>query len=208
MIKNLIFDFGGVVVDIYWEEAVKHFKELGLANADVVLDKYKQNGIFLELEEGKIDSEQFRAELSKMCGRELSQEETESGWLGFFKGVPVHRLKTLEQLHRKYKMYLLSNTNPYVMNWARSERFSEMGKGLDYFFDKLYMSYQMGVTKPSLEIFRKMIDDSHIVPEESLFVDDGPANIEAARSLGFDTLLVKEVTDWTETIASLLKTSI
>ena len=75
MIKNLVFDFGGVVVDLNWDKAVRHFAELGLPNADKVLDRYKQNGLFLELEEGKITAEEFKKGLEAMCGRELSDEE-------------------------------------------------------------------------------------------------------------------------------------
>lgn len=205
MIKNLIFDFGGVVVDIYWDAAVRRFKELGLDNAETVLDRYHQNGLFLELEEGLVDAETFREKLSAMCGRTLSTDEVEHAWLGFFNGVSTAKLKLLEELKRKYKMYLLSNTNPYVMGWARSSRFSEYGKSLDQFFDKLYLSYQIGYTKPDKRIFEAMVADSGILPEESLFVDDGKSNIDTAKSLGFSTLLVEEHADWSDTIAAVLR---
>ena len=69
MIRNLVFDFGGVVVDIYWEDAVKEFARLGLPNASQVIDRYKQNGLFLELEEGKINAETFIARFSQMVGQ-------------------------------------------------------------------------------------------------------------------------------------------
>lgn len=207
MIRNLVFDFGGVVVDINWDNAVARFKEIGLKDADIVLDRYKQQGIFLELEEGKIGKNTFSEKLSEMCGRKLSNEELEYAWLGFFNEISLPRLRMLEELHRKYKMCLLSNTNPYVMDWARSDKFSDLGKGLDFYFDKLYMSYMIGVTKPSADIFEYMIKDSGLDPEETLFVDDGLSNIETARSLGFDTLHVTEGNDWTDSIAMLLKSS-
>lgn len=205
MIKNLVFDFGGVVVDLNWDKAVRHFAELGLPNADKVLDRYKQNGLFLELEEGKITAEEFKKGLEAMCGRELSDEELLKAWLGFLNEVSLPRLKVLEELHRKYKMYLLSNTNPYVMGWARSSAFSGDGKGLDYYFDKLYLSYQMGITKPDINIFKRMLEDGNMVPEETLFIDDGLANIEAARSLGLDTLHVIEGEDWTDSLIAVLQ---
>lgn len=204
MIKNLVFDFGGVVVDLCWDKAIRRFAEIGLSNAANILDRYKQQGFFLELEEGKIGAEEFMSRLSELCGKKLCIEEVDSAWMGFFEPVSVAKLKVLEELHRKYKMYLLSNTNPFVMNWARSPRFSAEGKGLDYYFDKLYLSYKIGITKPDVGIFKNMIADSGIVPEETLFVDDGMANIEAARSLGFDTLHVKEGIDWTEPLISIL----
>lgn len=208
MIKNLVFDFGGVVVDIYWKDAVKEFARIGLGNAGVVLDRYKQNGIFLELEEGKIDQDTFLTRLSELCGgKPVTRDEAEGAWLGFFRTVSEKRMKMLEELHRKYKMFLLSNTNPFVMGWARSTRFTPWGRPLDYYFDKLYLSYKLGVTKPSPEIFQRMIDDAPLLPEETLFVDDGASNIEAARKLGFATLLVEEGEDWTEKIGAALKSN-
>lgn len=205
MIRNLVFDFGGVVVDIYWEDAVKEFARLGLPNASQVIDRYKQNGLFLELEEGKINAETFIARFSQMVGRMLTHDEVEAAWLSFFKTVPDARLKMLEELHRKYRMYLLSNTNPFVMGWARSSRFTPSGKSLDYYFDKLFLSYQLGVTKPSPQIFRQMMADVQLSPEETLFIDDGKANTDTARSLGFATLTVNSGDEWTETIASVLR---
>lgn len=205
MIRNLVFDFGGVVVDLCWNNAIRRFAEIGLKQADVVLDRYRQQGIFLELEEGKISSGKFMSELSDMCGRQLTVDEVNYAWMGFFEPVSVSKMKILEELHRKYNMYLLSNTNPFVMDWARGSAFSSEGKGLDFYFDRLYLSYEMGVTKPDVEIFRRMIEDSGIVPEETLFVDDGISNIEAARSLGFDTLHAKEGIDWTESLISILR---
>ena len=205
MIRNLVFDFGGVVVDIYWEDAVKEFARLGLPNASQVIDRYKQNGLFLELEEGKINAETFIARFSQMVGRTLTHDEVEAAWLSFFKTVPDARLKMLEELHRKYRMYLLSNTNPFVMGWARSSRFTPSGKSLDYYFDKLFLSYQLGVTKPSPQIFRQMMADVQLSPEETLFIDDGKANTDTARSLGFATLTVNSGDEWTETIASVLR---
>lgn len=205
MIRNLVFDFGGVVVDLNWDKAVKRFAALGLPNAGNVLDRYKQQGLFLELEEGKISKDEFSERLSEMCGRKLPEEELNNAWLGFFETVSLSKMKVLEELHRKYKMFLLSNTNPFVMDWARSDRFTSEGKGLNFYFDKLYLSYELGITKPDVEIFKKMIEDSGIVPEETLFIDDGSANIEAARSLGFDTLLAVEGTDWIDSLIAVLK---
>ena len=91
------------------------------------------------------------------------------------------------------------------MGWARSSDFSGDGKGLDYYFDKLYLSYQMGITKPDINIFKRMLEDGNMIPEETLFIDDGLANIEAARSLGLDTLHVIEGEDWTDSLIAVLQ---
>ena len=150
MIKNIVFDFGGVIADISREQAVKAFIRLGVKDADRILDKYHQTGIFQELEEGSLTEEAYRNELGKLCGRTLSWEEVQQAWLGFITGVDIRKLQYLEMLRSEgYKLYVLSNTNPYVMGWACSERFSSEGKPLTSYFDKLYLSYQVGCTNPN-----------------------------------------------------------
>lgn len=92
MIKNIVFDFGGVIVDIDRDKAVQAFIKLGLTDADSRLDKYHQTGIFQELEEGKLSADEFRKQLGDLCGRELTMEETKQAWLGFFNEVDCANL--------------------------------------------------------------------------------------------------------------------
>lgn len=92
MIKNIVFDFGGVIVDIDRDKAVQAFIKLGLTDADSRLDKYHQTGIFQELEEGKLSADEFRKQLGDLCGRELTMEETKQAWLGFFNEVDLRKL--------------------------------------------------------------------------------------------------------------------
>ncbi|NDW13501.1 HAD family phosphatase [Bacteroides sp. 214] len=205
MIKNLIFDFGGVIGDISRTSAVKAFEKVGVANADDLLDQYHQNGIFLEVEDGSISAEEFRAKLSALTGKEITMEEAKEAWMGFFTYVPVYRLEYLEKLRKQgYNLYILSNTNPFIMSWARSEDFSELGKPLDAYFDKLYLSYQLDVVKPHKEIFDILINDG-INPAESVFIDDGTANVEMGKQLGFFTLQPINGTDWTGDLDRLLQ---
>lgn len=130
MIKNLIFDFGGVIAPISREKAVEAFIRLGLADADQRLDKYHQTGIFQELEEGKITADEFQTKLGELCGRTLTWEETREAWMGFFTGLDERLLDCLKELRKRYKLFVLSNTNPYVMDWACSPEFSSKGKPL------------------------------------------------------------------------------
>ena len=157
MIKNIVFDFGGVIVDISRDKAVQAFIKLGLADADTRLDKYHQTGIFQELEEGKISADEFRRQLGDLCGRELTMEETKQAWLGFFYEVNLDKLDYIQELRKNYHVYILSNTNPFVMSWACSPDFSSRKFPLNNYCDKLYLSYQIGHTKPAPEIFDFMI---------------------------------------------------
>lgn len=205
MIKNLIFDFGGVIVDISRSEAVRRFEAIGIGNAEELLDKYHQKGIFLEVEEGKIDAGEFCRKLSDIAGKEISFEESKWAWLGFVVGVPLYRLNHLSELKQKYNLFILSNTNPFIMSWARSAEFTSEGKPLDDYFHKLYLSYRIGVVKPQKEIFEYVIKDASLLPSETLFIDDGDANIEMGAALGFKTLKVVNRADWRNELQEMLQ---
>ena len=145
-----MFDLGGVIMTIDQPSAVERFKEIGLKDADTRLDPYTQSGIFGDLEEGKITDREFIAELSKLVGRELSYDECKYAWRGYTKEVPMRNIKVLDKLKSMgYRLILISNTNPFMMDWAMSSDFSGDGRPLSAFFDSLYMSYKMKVMKPN-----------------------------------------------------------
>ena len=187
-IKNIVFDLGGVIVTLDRDESVKRFKEAGLENAPELLSAYHQKGMFLELEEGKLSQDEFYEAIRKEAKKFISNETIDYGWMGFLKELPENKLTLLEELRNKgYKLYLLSNTNPIIMKWAFSPAFSPKGKSINEYFDKLYLSYQIGYTKPDPEIFKFMFNDSGMIPSESLFIDDGLANVEMGAKLGMKT---------------------
>lgn len=204
-IKNIVFDFGGVIVNFSREAAVKKFEEIGVANANDLLDAYHQKGAFLQVEDGTINAEEFRIILSELAGKELSYEQVKEGWLGFMLDVPQYRLEYLLELRKKYKLYILSNTNPYVMSWARSNDFTIAGRPLDDYFDKIYTSYELKAVKPGKTIFELMIKDADMLPGETLFIDDGPANIKMAKELGMMTFQPINGEDWRDDLTALLK---
>jgi putative hydrolase of the HAD superfamily len=196
-IKNIVFDLGGVLITLDRTEAVNRFEEAGLKNAAELLNAYHQKGIFLELEEGKLSLEAFYEAVRKEAGSFISNETIDYGWMGFLKELPEYKLTLLEELKREgYRLYLLSNTNPVIMSWAFSSAFSPQGKSIDKYFDKLYLSYQIGCTKPHPEIFRFMFNDSGMIPSETLFIDDAVANIDTGKKLGMKTYLAENGEDF------------
>ncbi len=207
MIQNIVFDFGGVIASICRDRAVHAFMQLGLADADSRLDKYHQTGIFQELEEGKLSDDGFCTALSSLCGRKLTWKETQQAWLGFFTGVNLTQLAYLTELRKNYRIYVLSNTNPFVMSWACSADFTPLKKPLTDYCDKLYLSYEIGYTKPAREIFDFMVKDSGITPAETLFVDDGASNIAIGRQLGFATFQPENGEDAREIFDFMVKDS-
>ena len=205
MIKNIAFDLGGVVLALSYEQAVKRFEEVGLKDARQELDAFEQRGIFGDLESGRITAEDFRRELSKMVGRELTADECYQAWHGYVDHVPKRNLQALLSLRaRGYRVCLLSNTNPYMMQWADKD-FDGEGHPISYFFDALYLSFECKVMKPRREIFELMLQGQQSTPEETLFVDDGRRNVEMAASMGMQTLCPQNNEDWTEALEALLK---
>ncbi len=205
VIKNIVFDLGGVIMTLDPAEALRRFKALGLSDAERYLDSYTQSGIFGNLEEGKITAEDFRSKLSSLTGHELTFDECKHAWLGYRKDVPQRNLDLLKELRAKgYRLILLSNTNPFMMDWALSSEFDGKGSSLNDYFDALYLSYRLGIMKPAPDFFRQVLDNENILPEETLFVDDGPRNVEAAGKLGFMTMCPDNGSDWTGELRSLL----
>ena len=205
MIKNIAFDLGGVVLALSYEQAVKRFEEIGLKDARQQLDAFEQRGIFGDLESGRITAEDFRRELSKMVGRLLTMNECYQAWHGYVDHVPKRNLEELLNLReRGYRVCLLSNTNPYMMQWAGND-FDGEGHPISYYFDALYLSYECKAMKPRREIFEMMLQGQQSTPEETLFVDDGPRNVEMAATMGMHTLCPQNNEDWTEALEVLLK---
>ena len=207
MIKIIIFDFGGVIIIIDQKEAVRRFVSLGLYNAEKALDPYTQTGIFGDLEAGKITDGEFRVEFSKLVGRDVSWEECQYGWLGYRKELPRRNIEILKQLRKEgFRLILLSNTNPYMMSWAESNDFDGEGHPLSYYFDASYKSYEVKVMKPDERFFQHVLQQEHILPSETLFVDDGPRNIAVAAQMGLRTFCPQNGADWTKDIYGYLKT--
>lgn len=199
-IKNIAFDLGGVVLALSYEQAVQRFEEIGLKNARQHLDAFEQKGIFGDLESGRITAEDFRRELSVLVGRNLTAEECYTAWHGYVDHVPQHNLDTILSLRaRGYKVCLLSNTNPYMMQWANKD-FDGKGHPISYFFDALYLSYECKVMKPNREIFEIMLKGQASLPQETIFIDDGPRNVEVATAMGMLTLCPRNNEDWTEAL--------
>jgi len=205
MIKNIVFDLGGVIIDLDRDQAVRRFEQIGVDDAEQLIDAYEQKGIFLQLEDGSINTEEFCRKLREHTGKNLSFEDITHAWMGFIVDVPQYKLDYILKLREEYKVYLLSNTNPIIqLQWAQTKRFTSAGRPLNDYFDTLYTSYEVGVTKPDRRIFEYMIQDSGMIPSETLFVDDGKSNIEVGRELGFQTYMPLNKEDWRSAIDRFL----
>lgn len=205
-IKTIIFDMGGVIITIDNEEPKKRFTEMGVKNASELMNPYLQSGIFRDLEEGKISTEDFRLALSRICGRELTFEEVKHCWLGYMKEIPHRNLEALLKLRQMgYRVILLSNTNGYATDWTDSDNWDGEGHPISYYFDAMYRSYEVKMMKPDENFFHYVLAQEQLLPEEVLFLDDGPRNVAAASQVGIRTYCPQNGADWTRSLFDLLQ---
>lgn len=196
-IKNLIFDFGGVLIDLDRARCINQFKSLGLDNVDSLLDVCHQQGLFLQHEKGLVDDEAFRNYIRTESGKPLlSDNQIDEAWNSFLVSIPSYKLEALLELRQHYMVYLLSNTNNIHWQWAVEHAFPYKSFRVEDYFEKIYLSYEMKMAKPDAEIFQSVLSDANILPEETFFLDDSPANCEVARSLGIQTYTPKAYEDW------------
>ncbi len=203
-ISTLIFDLGGVIIQLNQDEAIHRFEELGIKDARSILNLYSQTGLFLDLEIGNIDANEFCKRLSNLASRNISYEEARHAWLGYVKSVPFYQLQYINDLRKKYRVILLTNTNPFIQSWARSDDFSIEGKPITDYFDQIYCSYELHTYKPSLDFFKRVLESEKISASETIFVDDGKANIVSASSLGMHVIWANESCNWMNELAIFL----
>ena len=190
MIKNLLFDLGGVIMDIRRLNCVASFERLGMKDADSFLGEYSQKGPFLQLEEGAISEAEFRTAVRQFIDGEVTDEQIDSAFCDFLVGIPKYRLEQLRELKKQYGIYMLSNTNSIMWHSRIAEDFRQEGLEREDYFDGIVTSFEAKSIKPDAKIFHTVVEKLGIKPEETLFLDDSQKNLDAAAELGFQTLLV------------------
>jgi len=185
-IENIIFDFGGVIMDINPAKTQQEFTRLSC----MYVFKPKSVQDFQELvdrfEKGLIDSKQFRDETREILAlKKIDDKLFDAAWNMLLLDIPPQRMALLDALSTRYKLYLLSNTNLiHYQSFSAYIQQKFKNKKLEDFFEKTYLSFNMGARKPDPAIYKAMIDDSWMVPAKSLFIDDTEANVKAAVALG------------------------
>lgn len=203
MIKNLLFDLGGVIMDIRRLNCVASFERLGMKDADNFLGEYSQKGPFLQLEEGAISEEEFRTAVRALIDGEVSDEQIDSAFCDFLVGIPKYRLEQLRQLKKSYNIYMLSNTNSIMWRSRIAEDFRQEGLEREDYFDGIVTSFEARSIKPDTKIFHTVVEKLGINPDETLFLDDSQKNLDAAAQLGFHTLLVTPGSEFFELLKSM-----
>ena len=190
-IQTLIFDFGGVIINLKTEQ--EWLEEDLLPNFyPEQLQALQQQGLFQEIETGKISAEEFIQQLKSIAiNKSISDEEIIRHWNGILKDIPKHRLDFLKELKRKYKLILLSNTNQIHKEKFCHDMIRKFGEDiLEANFDTVYYSHNIGLRKPHKEIYEFVMKSQNIEANEILFLDDKVENLLEPQNLGWNTIHV------------------
>ena len=200
-IKTIIFDFGGVLINLDREACVRRYEELGV-DADRLLDNYMQSGVFLALEKGEISISEFHDEVRRMSGRDVSDKDIDDAFRAFLLDIPQRRMDKVAELRKSYRVVMLSNTNELHFPMESGKLVNSDYEIADY-FDYCYLSFRMHMSKPDKAIFEVLLESEGLRAEECLYLDDGEQNIRVAKEMGFNCYLVRNE-DWVDKIDSYL----
>lgn len=187
-----MFDYGNVIFMIDFLKTQQSFTNLGISNADTFFARAGQNQLFSDFETGRITSDQFRDGIRTLTSKpNLTDQEINDTWNSLLIGVPPINHNILLEAKKKYRTFLLSNTNEIHLNYVHEylEREYQINSN-DSFFEKVYYSHLIGKRKPNRDIFEYVIDDSNLIHAETLFIDDSPQHLQTAHEMGFKTHLI------------------
>lgn len=193
--KALIFDMGGVLVDLDIEDCKRAFKEdLGFYRIDEIIDPCHQKGIYGDLEEGVISPEEFRKAVLAESRPGACPEDVDKAMWHILTGIEPYKVQMLKRLAQSYDLYMLSNNNAICL--PRSRRiFAEAGIPLEDIFRKCYFSFEMRALKPSEAFYKAVMEDIGTEPENMLFVDDSQKNVDGAVAAGLPAVYYEPGTD-------------
>lgn len=191
MIKNIIFDLGGVILNIDYNLSSEAFKKLGIGNFDEVYSQASQSMLFDKLETGKISAAKFRNQLREISGLDLNDNEIDDAWNKMLLDLPAYRIEILKKAATKYRTFLFSNTNIIHLEAYTKDLLKEHNiESLNHLFEKAYYSHEMGMRKPNVEAFNEIINQNNLNKEETLFIDDSIQHIEGAKEAGIKTIFM------------------
>ncbi len=190
-LKNIIFDLGGVLLNIDYRKTADAFVQLGYDEFDKMYGQFTADELFTKLETGKVSNDDFYQVLISARKKEVSESDIKSAWNRMLLNWRTESLAFLETLSAIYKIYLLSNTNAiHLEAFNDILRKTNSMESIDHLFTKAYYSHEINFRKPNADIFEFVARDAGILPGETLFIDDSENNIKTAAGLGFKTHLL------------------
>ena len=186
-IKNIIFDLGDVIINLDQHKTILAFQDLLGSSFAKMEKKLIANNVLEKFEIGEISADEFIS-FFKSYNLTLSNQEILEAWNSMLLNLPEERIKLIHQLANDYRIFLLSNTNYFHLNYiddyvAKKFDMENMAQP----FEKAYYSHEMGLRKPNPEIFKAILNENCLIPKETLFIDDSNQHIIAAKELNLRT---------------------
>lgn len=189
-IETLIFDYGGVIVNIDDAPVTQALADLGISRIEQLIHARKIKKLMRQFIDGLVPTAQTLVEMQQLCRKGTTVDEIIEILDQLCGDLPKSRLEMLAELRKKYKVYLLSNICDLL--WEKSEKqMISLGFNPKDCFDDFFLSYRMNVAKPDSNIYQQMINATGLVPENALYFDDREENYKAGKALGFQSVLVK-----------------
>ncbi|GAA0530561.1 HAD family hydrolase [Chitinophaga japonensis] len=188
-IRHIIFDLGGVILNIDYQRTYQAFETLGVRDFTSLYNQFRGSRLFDDLETGRVEPAGFLQAMRQHVGPAVTNEQIIDAWNAMLLDFPLQRLQLLQQLQQHYDTFLLSNTNAIHL-----EKFNRMlleSRGLpslDTLFNKAYYSHLIGYRKPEKEAYQVILDEHRLNPAATLFIDDTLPNIEGAQAVGLQTI--------------------
>ena len=188
-ISTIIFDLGGVLLNLDTKLSVKAFAALsGLTNKEIYA-KFLEEDWSFAFEKGDIDAPTFRNEVRKSLKTNITDKQVDAAWNAMLLDIPLARLDLIGALRDRYQTFVLSNTNAiHIETFNKKVKEITKGGNIGDYFDKIYYSHELGMRKPDAEIFSHVIETNKLNPQETLFIDDMENNIIGAQSVGLRTI--------------------
>jgi len=184
-IQNIIFDLGGVILNIDYQLTIDAFTALGISDFNSMYTQAAQSQLFDLLETGKCTDQEFRDGLKPLLPEGVTDAQIDAAWNALLQDLPAERLALVTAAKARYRTFLLSNTNSihyvqYIADLKEAHGLDNMNS----LFEKVYLSFEMGQRKPDVEIFETVVREQGLNPSETLFIDDSIQHIEGARKAG------------------------
>lgn len=188
-IKTIIFDLGGVIIDLDFMKTPEAFSQLTGRSVDDIYPLYFKPGLFQDYEKGLISDAELRSGINDLFSTQLTDSQIDEAWCAMLGHVPEIRLEFMCELRSQYKVLVLSNTNAIHVRSFNQAIMDVSGKpSLEDFADEVYFSHELHMRKPDAEIYEEVLNRSGSTADECLFLDDTRANLETAAQLGINTL--------------------
>ncbi|HQQ93745.1 MAG TPA: HAD family phosphatase [Bacteroidia bacterium] len=201
-IENIIFDLGGVIINLDLQRSISAFNQLSEVPFESIYTQAKQSSLFDELDKGKLGAESFFRQLRHELNYQGPEETLLQAWNAMLLDVPEHRLDLLVQVKQNYRSFLLSNTcEPHISAFERQLYLEHGVKNFEDYFDRVYYSCRLGLRKPELAIFKRVLDENGLEADKTVFIDDSIQHVKAAGECGINAYLLPKGME----VAELLK---